>query len=194
MNYTILQGKRKHSKIYCHEGYTYSKVTESDILKVRCRDYAKSKCKGKGYISHANEFVVTFEHNHDRDDLSMEKLKFVDELKTSVKSSTECTKNIYNAVAIRYTEECQLSIPYKSVRVTLQRLRKKNNTTLEQEGGRHSTCGVCLGDATEPWAFTPCGHHPFCETCSEKILKDTSPCAICRRSIVGRMRVFNINN
>ena len=51
---------------------------------------------------------------------------------------------------------------------------------------RGQTCGIFLVGITEKWAFTPCGHHPFCETCSESDSKQLghtfiAPCPISRR-------------
>ena len=48
MNDTVLQGEREESKIYCHEDYSYYKMSHTGVVtKLRCRQFATNKCKGK---------------------------------------------------------------------------------------------------------------------------------------------------
>ena len=63
MNYTVLQGIRKESKIYCHDGYSYYKMSYTSVVtKLRCMQFAKNKCKGKCEINGDNKLTVTCDH------------------------------------------------------------------------------------------------------------------------------------
>ena len=47
--------------------------------------------------------TVTCNRNHDKNNLD---IQFLDELKKNVRTLTECTKTICEAVAVRYSNEC----------------------------------------------------------------------------------------
>jgi hypothetical protein len=53
-------------------------------------------------------------------------------------------------------------------------------------------CSVCL-EREKNTAFFRCGHKCVCEQCADKILsmgKDYDKCPICRRQVVGKLRIY----
>ena len=64
---------------------------------------------------------------------------------------------------------------------------------LEEEGGAvdtstllHGTCCICLSEKASQ-AVIPCGHMALCDACSQR---PHSTCPICRRRVLGHLRVY----
>ena len=63
-------------------------------------------------------------------------------------------------------------------------------------------CPICLLNINEDrWAFVPCGHSPFCQSCSSTVLDNVYEirtrqvdrqvrCPVCRQPVTSRLRLF----
>ena len=55
---------------------------------------------------------------------------------------------------------------------------------------KNFACHFCMKTTEQTFAFD-CGHLPFCETCSNSILKQkVSKCSVCNNIVTDRQRIF----
>lgn len=62
----------------------------------------------------------------------------------------------------------------------------KNSATSSSEGNDSMLCVICI-ERKKTHLLYPCGHYSYCGTCVEFI----SECAMCRKHIVHRIKVYN---
>ena len=191
MNYTTAEGKHRGSKLYFHEGYTYMSYRAKETkVYLRCVNNRKCNCRGRAELS-GSTITRVAAHNHELQQDEGEEKRFIKDLKDAVANEPDIKlSETYQRVAEKYPEKISEKYPFKRLRVTLQRARNR----------RPARCGICFESMVERWAFIPCGHFPFCETCSATIDGDNDDiffrvivCPICRRPLESRQRLFDVN-
>ena len=101
MNYYIIEGSRKKSKLYVYNSqlYLYHRQTNSHLT-VRCREWKSAMCKARGRINKENDtFEVNGEHLHATKEDEIEKLKMMAHLKRASESAPESLRTIFDTVS-----------------------------------------------------------------------------------------------
>ena len=121
MEFEIIEGKRKGSKVYCSAGHIYIKNNEyKGKLNLRCHLYRK-ECTGRASI----EDGLLFEnqpHCHDRDLHSIEKLKIEAKIKEDSEKTPLAPRDIYN----NHVNDSNAQIsPFPNISSTMRKRRAK---------------------------------------------------------------------
>ena len=110
-DFEIIEGLKKSTKNYVHDGYIYTK-NNSDALKtrLRCRDW-KDGCKGTAYIENG-KFFVKRKCLHDRDENAINKQKIESKMKDMAGKTFAPSRQIYDEIytitSVKLNFECQL--------------------------------------------------------------------------------------
>ena len=106
MNYTTVEGDRKNSTVYAHNGYLYTRKRAGlNHISLRCKYYKPENgdCKGTGKIDRATDtFEVTSEHtSHQADGNALGILQMKSALKRQAEeSSSTCIRDIHNKLQL----------------------------------------------------------------------------------------------
>ena len=198
MTYEKMEGRRKGSTVYVFQNYIYSVSSKyKENLRLRCIHHKNEVCKGKAILNTSSDsFTVTKLHNHPPDSDQINVIKFKSDLKNIVSSSEGDIPTIYRQVSSKYPEHIVQQLPYRNIKSILHKRRKesqpKNDTPVEEDEEPVTRCPVCLGPVQETWAFVPCGHSPFCGSCSGAVIALNNVCPLCRQIVTSRLRVFSI--
>ena len=65
-----------------------------------------------------------------------------------------------------------------------------SKTSQEEPKENGHKCTICFEPPEPMFMFLNCGHLPFCDTCSAKIMKERKRCPICREFVSKRQRAF----
>ena len=85
-------------------------------------------------------------------------------------NSTECSK-----------DECQREMK----RMILD---KVDDAFILKEG---KTCVVCYEERNGTFVLQPCGHAKTCQKCSDKIVRETKKCPMCRKKVLKYQKIYD---
>ena len=117
MEYEMIEGKRKGSKVYCSNGYIYIKNNEyNGRMNLRCQFYRK-KCPGTASIENGQLFENR-SHCHDGDSNSIQKLKIGAKIKEDSEETPLALRDIFN----NHVEDSNAQIsPYPNLSSTMRK-------------------------------------------------------------------------
>ena len=99
-------------------------------------------------------------------------------------------KNLYYvciAKVIRRKEIKKLKKSFaEGCEIALQRLKTEDRTN---QSNQSKECKICFDDIESIWILN-CGHLPFCDNCSQQLLRDDPKCPICREKVTTRKRAY----
>ena len=52
-------------------------------------------------------------------------------------------------------------------------------------------CVVCYDTRTETFVLLPCGHAKTCEICSDRLVKESKNCPMCRSIVTKYQKIFD---
>ena len=87
-------------------------------------------------------------------------------------------------------------IPSRNALQELISALRRNNiptaskTSQEEPKEKGIKCTICFEPPEPMFMFLNCGHLPFCDQCSAKIMKERKICPICREFVSKRQRAY----
>ena len=123
MNYETIEGKRKGSVVYVHNGYLYGFFrTYKNHVRVRCLEWRR-KCKAFGKIV-GDQFIVQGEHTNHESAMCKEVLSLKATLKHKAETSCTSLRELFNTECAELDEDIATSVSFKSLESTMFKRRR----------------------------------------------------------------------
>ena len=127
MNYYVIEGSRKNSKLYVHNSFLYLFHRDCEAhFTVRCREWKKSNCKARGKIMKLNDFFEDIgNHTHPSNEEEIDLLKMKTKLKRKSEISSDTLRGIFDDVSEITPGNIATKITFNQVESGMFKRRKK---------------------------------------------------------------------